>query len=138
MKALFRLTLNALRPAEAEAEKLLAGYPNGVLLSVEVRKPRSLPQHRRFFAILQLVVENSERWADVDDLRTDIAIDVGWVEKRVVRGVVYHVPKSISHSNMDQDEFQKFHDSAMIIIESVIPGVTWDEWAREASERCAV
>ena len=101
---------NTLVAADFAAEDFLANIKNGREVLVTIRRARSPKHHRWFFALMHLVVENSERWGSEDDLLDDLKIAVGHVVRRVniFSGEVYLVAKSINFASMAEDAFVSF------------------------------
>lgn len=135
MKGLFIKHVSAFKPADQDAEQIMRSVKHGDLVRIEVRRDRSPQNHRHFFAVLNLVVENNERWVNVDQLLTDIKLALGYTETRTVKGREFTIPRSISFSKMDEVEFRAFKDGAMALLEQAFPGVTAADWEREARER---
>ena len=77
-----------------------------------VRNPR---HHRKYFALLNLVVSNTEKFKDVNHLRMILAIECGHYEELInpLSGEVTIVPKSISFSSMGQDEFSELYSKSL-------------------------
>lgn len=123
--------LAPLAPMDSDA---LAKLPSGKALKVKVTRARSVPQHRLYFSMLNLVCENLDspiqpkalhEWVK---LRCGVSADIP-----LKNGKVDIVPGSISFEEMDQTEFQAFFDKAKeLIIEHIIPGLNSDALEREA------
>ena len=134
-----RKHLAALRPDNSEAAELINKIKLNDVVLVEIRKPRNLAHHRKFFAMLQVVLSNTEKYSNLDDLLEDFKIAIGefdWVERQV-NGKVYEVPKgrSISFARMKQDDFDIFYDRAInSVITDVIPGLDRVELEKELLE----
>ncbi len=98
-------------PSDIHAEEFLAGIGEDKEVLVTIRRPRSPQHHRWFFAMLRLVIENTEdRWHSEETLLDDLKLAVGHVEKRInaLTGEMVFRPKSISFASMGQDPFQRF------------------------------
>jgi len=131
--------LGALRPMDEAGEELLRSLPGGAIVRVSMQRPRNVLHHRKFFALLNLVLSNQERYTSTDELLDAIKIGVGHVRLvQMPNGTIHKVPKSISFTSMDQPTFEKFYnDVADIIVKHFLPGVTNEELAREIEELCA-
>lgn len=81
----------------------------------EFKNARNPKYHAKFFALLNLVVENTEKFKDVNHLRMILAIECGWYEDLInpLSGEVTIVPKSISFSSMGQDEFSELYSKSL-------------------------
>jgi hypothetical protein len=58
----------------------------GELLIVEARRPRNILHHRKLFALLNLVVDNTDRYPDVETLLFALKIATGHCEVFPRRG----------------------------------------------------
>ena len=77
-----------------------------------VRNPR---HHRKYFALLNLVVSNTEKFKDVNHLRMILAIECVHYDELIdpLSGEVRIIPKSISFSSMGQDEFSELYSKSL-------------------------
>lgn len=133
----FAKHIGALRPADEDAESLLQSIAMGECVEVTVHRRRNPKHHRKLFALLKIVVENTDgRWPNTDALKEDLKMATGLFEKRAsISGKVYFVPKSISFASMDQAEFSRWYDQAVdVIVTRIIPGLDRDELEREVMQ----
>lgn len=81
----------------------------------EFKNVRNPGHHRKYFALLNLVVNNTEKFKDVNHLRMILAIECGHYEGLInpLSGEVTIVPKSISFSSMGQDEFSELYSKSL-------------------------
>lgn len=81
----------------------------------EFKNQRNVNFHRKFFSLLNLVVDNTEKFKDVNHLRMILAIETGWYEELInpLSGEVTIVPKSISFSKMGNDEFEDLYNKSI-------------------------
>jgi hypothetical protein len=120
-------TGTSLQAADAEAGAALDKIPEGDRVLVRVLRPRSLEQHRMFFAILQRVAEAS-RFETTDNLLNFLKLTTGMYDLMEVtdaegRKRIVPILKSLSFADMDQEKFQQFFDhSIRVICEKVLPG----------------
>lgn len=111
MKALFRKTLHGLAPGDPQAEEMLSKWKLGDQIMVEARKPRNPYHHRLAMACAQLVVENTDRYKNIDHFLAAAKVYAGHCDRfETAKGEVVLVPKSISFASMDQTEFGPFFD----------------------------
>ena len=114
---------------------MLKGIKQGETVSVEVRQPRNVYHHRKFFALLNLVFENQEKYETVEQLLTIFKIGTGHYETMVMKNGLAYIPKSISFAKMDQGEFEEFWDKCIKLITTrILPGVTKESLEREILE----
>ncbi len=134
MKVLLQKALNSLRPADETAEDALRGIKNGEVVSVDIRRPRNLDHHRKFFAMLKIVFDNQDYYQSLDDLRAVCLCEIGHcITVQRPTGYIKY-PKSISFANMDQIQFNELYDKAVTWVCSVvIPGLN----ERDLSEEVA-
>src|SRR3990167_7591673 len=123
-RAIFVKHLQSLRPTDEASEELLRHIGQGELVSVEIKRPRHLGWHRRYFAMLQIVFANQSYYKSLDDLLDVCKLAVGHYRTvRTKQGDV-RIPKSISFASMDQTEFEAFYDRACDwVSQEVIPGL---------------
>lgn len=117
-KAMFRRTGFALAPIGKDARELLAGIREGNTVLVEVWKPRNWKQHRKFFAILNNVVEATGRWTSAEHLRRDLLLSLHRYDEHVngFTGEVVKVPHSMAFAAMPKDEFERLYEDAMTLL----------------------
>lgn len=107
----------ALVPADFAADELLAEIPEGKEVVITIRRPRSPPHHRWFFALLRRVCEATGRWHDEDELLDAVKLATGHV-RRVQRmdGDVILMPRSINFASMPEGPFTRFRKRALWVI----------------------
>lgn len=94
-----------LAPADQRAETKLK-KAEGKTFGVEARRGRSLKQHNLYFAILDTVFENQERFRSAEELRAATMLAIGFTKLRKrFDDSVYAVPRSMDF-RLPQDEFQ--------------------------------
>lgn len=121
MKGLFRRGEHGLVPLDDE----LPGWKRikpGDIVDIEYVRPRSQKFHRLLWALLKLVADNQEQYG-MDEILDVVKIGVGHTRVIAMPGdFVFRVPKSISFSSMDDDEFAAFFRSAVdYIISDLVP-----------------
>lgn len=86
----------------------------GDFLECEIKKPRNYRFHKKFFALIQMIFQNQERYNNIDDLREDLTIEAGYYVKREnIKGELIKRAKSISFANMDEHEFSDFYSAVL-------------------------
>ena len=133
MKTIWAKALGSLVPAQEQAEDVLRGIPRGELVRVEVSRPRNLAHLRKFFAMCQLIAQNTDKVDDVDDLVFRLKIATGHCRRHVkADGTVLYEPRSISFAQMDQAAFDTFYGRCLdIVCAHIIPDLDKDEVERE-------
>jgi hypothetical protein len=75
--------VKCLVPSDLFSEEFMAPMREGREVLLSARKPRSVRQLRFLFALLRVVVRNSEKWADEHVLLDDLKLATGLFETRV-------------------------------------------------------
>jgi len=89
----------------------------GDLLECEIKKPRNYMFHKKYFALLNLVFQNQEIYANIDDLRNDITIEAGFFTLREnIKGDVIKQAHSISFASMDKYKFEEYYSKCLYVI----------------------
>jgi hypothetical protein len=123
-------------PADEEAQELFSAFKLGEVCRFKPRKMRNEGHHRKFFALIKMVVQNSDGWT-VESLREYVAIECGWFTAFTFPaqpGFVFRKAKSISWGKMDQTQFDVFFNKAIdVLIKNVVPHISAKE-LRDAVE----
>jgi len=104
-------------PTDEAGRKALSKMVDGECVEVEIIRPRSLPMHKRLFAILTDIGENSTPNRDPEDILDELKILAGHYEVMHVRdpesGSIFEVrrPKSIAFARLTHDEFMRLWPS---------------------------
>lgn len=101
-------------PSDYENAKKLK---QGIDLECEIKKKRNYKFHKKFFALINLVFQNQERYSVLDDLREDLIVEAGFFTRREnLEGDVVKKAKSISFASMDELEFNQLYDAIINVI----------------------
>jgi hypothetical protein len=108
----------ALVPADRAGRELHAKIEDGSSVFVQLWHPRNMAQHRKFFAVLNNVVEATGRWVSTEHLRRDILISLGRFDEEVNRftGEVRQIPHSMSVASMPKAEFERLYDDTIKLL----------------------
>lgn len=125
-----------LMPCSPMDAEMVEAFPSGKPLRVRITQPRSLPQHRLYWSMLQKVCENLEQPITTETLHQWIKLRCGVIEPIILRtGEIQEVPGSIAFDQMDQVSFNAFFQRAVdLICEHIIPGLEKPALEREARE----
>lgn len=117
-KGLFRKMGLTLAPVSRDARELLALVKDGGTVFVEVWQARNMNQHRKFFALLNNVVEATGRWTSTEHLRRDILIALHHYDEEVnsLTGEVRQVVRSMAVASMPKAEFEALYDDTMRLL----------------------
>lgn len=116
MKLLCRNTITGLVPLYPhdfdEKRKLKLGQD----YEVEVRNPRNIGFHRKFFALLNTGHENTKMNLPFEIYREYVIMKAGFVEiYDTGKGLLYR-PKSIAFASMSQDQFEDVYSRVLNVI----------------------
>ena len=120
-----------LTPQDADALEKIKG---GDVLETSLRRVRNPRFHRKFFALLSVVLANQELYETTEDFLTELKIRTGWYEPLIIDGKVVYVPLSISFEKMDEIEFAMFYQKSIDAILKMLPGFTKHDIDNLASE----
>lgn len=131
-KFLMKVRDGCLIPADSPSEDYLTKFKDGNTLYIDARKSRNPAHHRKAFAVLSFAQKNQENYPSVEILLEAVKILVGHVQELHVREKVYYKTKSISFSQMGQDEFAEFYVKMLDALEYLtgIPAATLEEGGR--------
>lgn len=134
MKAMLIKTERGLRGATDDdhaawvkfRQRLEVMKPGGYI-KVETARPRNPGHHRKFFALLRLVSDNSEVYNTKEKALTAIKLVTGYADPLIDprTGGLLMIPRSISYESMDQDKFDEFYSQAIDgILQHILPHMT--------------
>jgi hypothetical protein len=115
--------LDGLTPADCRGyarfkKKLLALRP-GDTLSFEHRFPRSPKFHRLHFAMLGVLFDNQEQFAEYEDLRKWVEVGAGHCKfVPGPKGRLVALPLSVSYESLDDAEFYEHHTKIIAFLRS--------------------
>lgn len=104
----------------------------GRWLRFEWKSPRNGAHHRKFFALLQLVAENSETYDTPEKALVAVKLAAGFFDPFIDprTGEIVPVPHSISYESMEQEDFERFYaaalDGVLRVILPTMPKTTAD------------
>lgn len=125
MRGFFKKTIKGLIPTTENKyyDKLKLGEE----VEVEIRKPRNIGHHRKFFSLLNLVFQNQDEFDNMEDFRAVFTMRMGYYRivpifdrKTGSEKAPIYLPKSISFANMDQLEFDDFYNKALDVAYDLI------------------
>jgi len=117
MKIAFYKERNKFTPLHDQDLQNLRKLPDNNIYTCEIKKARNLLHHRKFFAILKVVVENSEKWNNTEALLTALKIHLGYTNiVTMFDGSEVLQAGSIRFEVMDQDQFNKFYEASVKLL----------------------
>lgn len=99
----------------------------GEVVKAKISKPRNLQHHRKLFALLRLIAENSDVYNNERKALTVLKILTGHVEfvADPRTGELVAQPDSISFEAMDQIKFSEWYEQAVsAACQHVVPHMT--------------
>lgn len=116
--ARFRKANLALFPADRDARDIMANLNEQSSVFMQVWHPRNMAQHRKYFAILNNVVEATGRWTSTEHLRRDILIALHRYDEEVnaLTGEVRQVPHSMKVASMPKADFEQLYDDTIRLL----------------------
>ena len=88
-------------------------------------KKRNAKFHRKFFALINMVYQNQERYNNYDELRKHLTIASGFYNLTFdLDGVEQKEAKSISFSSMDNIEFEALYSA---VVDTIIKYFNFDK-----------
>lgn len=125
-------------PKSQAARDFHAKTKLGQVVILTGRRPRNPQHHRKLFALLGLIVDNTEFFANTDDALIALKAALGrgrWVRLAGASREIFY-PDSIAFDAMAQDEFETFYEAAVSAVRRWWLPVNDDE-LREAVEAFA-
>jgi hypothetical protein len=125
--------LAAADPISAEA---IAGIALRETVTASIRRSRNPRHHAKLFALLNIVFQQQDQFATVQDLLGAIKLATGYFDLgKTIDGIPYCVPKSIALASMAQTEFEQFYDKAVqVILTKILPNINRDDLERQVHE----
>jgi len=128
---LLRRTLSGFEPANDLSAELVRKVKLGEVVKCELKRPRSLPWHARYWALVSLVSDNSSRTPD--EVHALFKLKAGLVKRLEGRnGTVWAIPDSIAFHAMSREEWAVYWDKVVAIVcNDLLPGVTEEQLGAE-------
>lgn len=125
-------------PKSANARAFHAKTKLGATVELKGRRPRNPRHSAKLFALLGVIVDNTELFHSTDDALIGLKAITGHGRWERIAGTTKDIfyPDSISFDAMPQDEFEVFYDSAIVAVRRWWLPVGDDE-LREAVESFA-
>ena len=114
MKLYLRRTLRGLIPIDDTDKEKINKIPFHTPLEFEVKVPRNLGLHKKFFAMLNLAFENQDEFRNFQIFREAVIIGAGFFDRvQRLHGEEIIVAKSISFSQMDNEQFEQLYTACI-------------------------
>lgn len=115
---------NRLEPVDDFGREIVAKIgPQGC--AVEIKLPRNLAHHRKYWALVDLIFQNQSRYQSRDELSDAIKVMIGHALTVTMKsGATFQIPKSIAFHKMDQAEFDGFYNRVIrLVCEEIVPNI---------------
>ena len=121
---LFKRTLTGLVPDNGPAREAMEAVRPGSVVRVRMVKPRSGPHHRKFWALMSAVADALGESVTAEKVAKVVKLRTGHVEVVKTAEGILEWPASIAFDRMDQGEFSRFYERALVVIcNDFLPGV---------------
>jgi hypothetical protein len=113
-----RKTLQGWVPVSNAAREFWGKTKLNQVAEMKARRPRNPGHHRKLFALLGLVVENTDLFANTDDALVGLKAVMGFGRWERIKGTSKDLfyPDSIAFDAMGQDEFNAFYEQALAAV----------------------
>jgi hypothetical protein len=88
----------------------------GVTYSVEIRQPRNVKFHRKFFSLINMAYDNQEAFNNIEELRAWVLMKAGYYKRVATPTGEMYQPESISFSSMDEIKFNEVYSRVLDVI----------------------
>lgn len=114
----YRKTLQGFVPVSEAARQFHAKTKPNQTVEMKGRRPRNPRHHAKLFALLGLVVSNTDLFANTDDALIGLKAVMGFGRWQRIKGTTKDVfyADSIAFDAMGQDEFEAFYDQAIAAV----------------------
>jgi hypothetical protein len=115
---LMRRAKASLIPVSGHDDEMLSEIPEGELVEVSVRRKRSWPQLKLYWALLNSVVKNYPcGYPTADKLHSACKMTLGYTSELIgIDGTIYTIPDSVAFSRMTQADFKLYFDNVVILL----------------------
>lgn len=112
-------TVSGFTPVSKAAREFHAKTGLGKTVELKGRRPRNAGHHRKLFALLSLLVDNCEEFANTKDALLGLKAVLGhgvWKRLHPKAEREVFIPDSIAYENLSQADFEVFYDAAVAAI----------------------
>ena len=78
-----------------------------------VTKPRNIGHHKKYFALLNMALDNQEKFNNLDEMRYYLQMKAGYYKRVETPDGEMILPESISFSSKDQLAFEEIYSRVM-------------------------
>lgn len=115
----YRKTLTGFEPVSEAAREWWAKTKLGQIVELKGRRPRNPGHHRKLFALLKLLADNTENFINTEHALMAVKATTGhgaWTKPHPAASREMFFPESIAFDAMDQDAFNTFYEAAVTAV----------------------
>lgn len=121
MKLITKKIFNSLHPAFEEDERKIKKIKHGDFCEVEVKVPRNIKFHSKYFALLNTGFEHNDFTQNFEFFRKQVQIVAGYYTlEKTITGEVIKESQSISFSKMDEEKFERLYNDVFDVILKIV------------------
>ena len=113
MKLHARIQNNRILPEYSSDYDQLKKLKKDETYVIEIKQPRNLRFHRKFFALLNLAFDNQDTFNNIEHLREWCIMKSGYYVRVATPEGEFFRPKSISFAKMDETEFSELYSKVL-------------------------
>jgi hypothetical protein len=113
MKLLCRNTISGLVPLYPSGYDDKRKLKLGQDYEVDIKNPRNVGFHRKFFALLNIGHENTKLQMPFETYRKYMIVKAGYFTAYQTPKGIYYDPESISFTNMNQNQFEEVYSRVL-------------------------
>ena len=115
---LMRRAKASLIPVSGYDDELLAEIPEGELVEITIKRKRSWPQLKLYWALLNNVVKNYPcDYPTADKLHNAVKMALGYTSELIgMDGKTYLMPDSVAFNKMTQADFKLYLDNTVVLL----------------------
>ena len=118
-------------PASDSDYEIAKKYKAGEVYLADIKKPRNLQFHRKFFALIDTIWDIQSHFDNREALRLWLIMKSGHFDTFIApKGKPVYIPRSISFASMDDVEFERVYNdviSVAIMHDKICLGSTKEE-----------
>lgn len=134
-------TLTGFAPADEQSAELARKYNLGETYRADVCRPRETTSLRRYWALINLVLMNSDEFKTKEQLHAYLKIRAGHATPIVSKktGEIFLVPNSIDFDTLDEAQFLDVWSKIIdVVCAEILPGVQASEMQYEIEKICGL
>ena len=127
MDVYLKKSFNSLIPSDSQSEELLKKFKLDSIIKCKLTKPRNLKYHKKYFKLLNIVLENQEEYNSVDELLNNVKLKLKMYDiKYSFDKKPYPVFHSISFASMDDLKFEQLYNKTLSVLSDFLGVISTD------------